>query len=138
MRLLVCGSRSWKDRMLMMEVLRKIKRKQDNYKGIVTLIHGAASGADEMAGEIGAQFAISSCWRVKAYPANWKKYGKAAGPIRNQRMLEKEMLGTGENRLVLAFHENIRSSKGTKDMILRALEHGIRVRLYPRKKRKAR
>lgn len=131
MNILICGDRNWSDRGLMLEVLLRIKRKTDRQKGIVTVIHGACKGADEMAGSIARQFGISSCWKEKPYPANWKKYGRAGGPIRNQKMLDK-----GEPDLVLAFHNNLRKSKGTLDMVFRALEHGILVRLYPRKKRK--
>lgn len=45
------------------------------------------------------------------FPANWDKYGKKAGPIRNAQMLEE-----GRPNLVLAFHDNLQFSHGTKDM----------------------
>jgi hypothetical protein len=52
--------------------------------------------------------------------ANWEKYGKAAGPIRNQEMLE-----FGKPNLVLAFHNDIANSKGTKHMVSIAEKAGI-------------
>jgi len=55
-----------------------------------------------------------------SFPADWKSYGKGAGPIRNQLMLDE-----GKPDLVLAFHNDISSSRGTADMIRRAKKHGI-------------
>jgi hypothetical protein len=62
--------------------------------------------------------------RVEEYPAQWHRYGQAAGPIRNQ-----EMLKTGIH-LVLAFHPNLSESKGTKDMVTRAASAGVPVHIF--------
>ena len=62
--------------------------------------------------------------RILAYPADWNKYHKAAGPIRNQQMLTE-----GKPTLVLAFHDNITASKGTRDMVKRSLKGGLPVYL---------
>lgn len=59
---------------------------------------------------------------VLEFPADWKKYGRAAGPIRNTEMLVK-----GKPDLVIAFHYNLDRSKGTKDMIQQSLNHGVDV-----------
>ena len=94
--------------------------------GTFTLIHGLADGADK----------LSECalrlmsphgederdWKVLQYKANWKKYGRAAGPIRNQQMLDE-----GKPDLVLAFWKN--KSRGTEDMIRRARKVGVEVRV---------
>jgi hypothetical protein len=56
------------------------------------------------------------------FPAEWKKYGNAAGPIRNARMLNE-----GVPDVVIAFHENIHKSKGTKNMMDQACLHGVDV-----------
>ena len=56
------------------------------------------------------------------FPADWKKYGRAAGPIRN-----KQMLNEGKPDLVLAFHTNIENSKGTKSMIQIAKKSEIKI-----------
>jgi hypothetical protein len=56
------------------------------------------------------------------YPAQWHKYGRAAGPIRNQQMLAE-----GKPDLVLAFHDDIDGSRGTKDMVNRARRAGVKV-----------
>ena len=56
------------------------------------------------------------------FPADWKTFGKAAGPIRNRKMLDE-----GLPDVVIAFHEDIERSKGTKNMISQACEQGIDV-----------
>ena len=58
------------------------------------IIEGYAKGADTLAGE----WALARNIHLLTYPANWRKDGKAAGPIRNVRMLEE-----GHPDLVLAF-----------------------------------
>ena len=44
-------------------------------------------------------------------PADWKKYGKSAGPIRNREMLKMDP------DIVLIFHDDPKNSKGTKDCV---------------------
>ena len=61
-------------------------------------------------------------------PANWVKYGRAAGPIRNRRMLELV-----PPDLVVAFHDDLESSRGTKDMVIAARQAEIPVRLITQK-----
>ena len=81
---------------------------------IDTVIHGGATGADEGAD----QWARSEGMKVLAFPADWKKHGRAAGPIRNQRMIDE-----GRPDAVIAFH----GGRGTADMIRRAEIAGLRV-----------
>ncbi len=70
-----------------------------------------------MAGRIGKSLGFPE---IESYPAEWNKYGHEAGNLRNHRMLVDE-----QPDLVLAFHENIAVSKGTKDCIQRAQELAI-------------
>lgn len=83
----------------------------------ITLIHGDARGADRMSGE------IADCmdWKVISMPADWEKYGRAAGPIRNNEMLDMEP------QFLVAFHDDLASSKGTKHCVKEALRRGIDV-----------
>ncbi len=82
------------------------------------IIHGAASGADTLAQD----YAEYNHIPVIQYPADWIKYGKAAGPIRNTQMLKE-----GKPDMVLAFlHEN---SRGTKHMINIAQNAGIKTKI---------
>ncbi len=52
---------------------------------------------------------------VLPFAAEWKKYGLAAGPIRNKKMLVE-----GKPDYVVAFTRNLTTSKGTKNMVLQS------------------
>jgi len=101
----------------MLTVLNKLSRE----RGIDVIIEGEAKGADLMAREIAEEFDIA----VEPYPAQWEIYGKAAGPYRNTTMLVK-----GKPDLVLAFHNWISQSRGTKNMVEQAKKKGVEVRLF--------
>jgi hypothetical protein len=60
---------------------------------------------------------------VLHYFANWKLFGLSAGPIRNQQMLDE-----GKPDFVIAFHDNLYASRGTQDMVTRAMKAGVPVR----------
>jgi len=119
-RLLVCGSRNWSDREYLFSILDSVDVASKFQ--IECVIEGEASGADKMAALWADQYEIP----VKAFPAQWRTFNKAAGPIRNTQMLDE-----GKPDVVVAFHENVWESKGTKDMISQALKRGIPVWLYP-------
>lgn len=111
MRILVCGGRDFLDEGFCWQQLQSFHMSGDG--PITEIIHGGARGADSFAGRWGKGEHI----KVRQFPADWKKHGKAAGPIRNQ-----EMLGTNPDA-VLAF----KGGKGTADMVRRAEAAGIRV-----------
>ena len=114
MKFLFCGDRKWKDIQRILVVMTILK----NTFGIFTVIEGEAKGADL----ISAVTANKLNLPVERYPANWNKYNKAAGPIRNTQMLDE-----GKPDGVLAFHDNILESKGTKNMVFQSLKAGIPV-----------
>lgn len=64
--------------------------------------------------------AIRHGLETESYPADWANFGKAAGPLRNQRMLDE-----GKPDLVVAFTNDLASSRGTRDMVRRAQAAGI-------------
>ena len=121
MRILVTGSRNWTDREAIEEALTGIVAPDYTSRGAV-LIHGAARGADRIAHELAREW---EGWTVDAYPADWKKHGNRAGPIRNS-----EMLGAYPD-ICLAFP--LPGSKGTWDMVRKASAAGIEVRIMPPK-----
>jgi len=98
-RILICGDREYKDWTQIRDYLDTISR-------TTIIIHGGARGADSIAGNL----AISLKMKVIKFPAEWDKYGKGAGLIRNQQMLDE-----GHPDLVIYFHKDIENSKGTKD-----------------------
>jgi len=117
-RILITGDRNWNDLSTLTNVLDKhLNRKVD------IIIHGDANGADRMGAEMAQKLGVPKD-RILAYPADWNQYHKAAGPIRNRQMLTE-----GKPTLVLAFHNNITESKGTKDMVKISLKAGLPVYL---------
>jgi hypothetical protein len=118
MRVLVCGGRGY-DSTKVFNWLESNLRVEIGYAtgfythSIDVLIHGGARGADEGAARWGAS--KPDC-RVLAFPADWMKHGKAAGPIRNLRMLNE-----GSPDVVIAFP----GGHGTANMIAVAEASGI-------------
>ena len=49
------------------------------------LLHGGARGADRTIGRAAFQLG----WPVEVLPADWRRHGRAAGPIRNRELLEQ-------------------------------------------------
>ncbi len=113
MKVLVSGSRFYRDYQKILAVVKSLD--------IDLLIAGGCRGADTLAVRDARQCGI----RFIEYPADWKRFGKSAGPIRNQAMLDLE-----KPDLVLVFHEDLTKSKGTRDMILRASHAGIPFKIY--------
>ncbi len=114
MKVLVCGSRDYDDPLKILSTLSP-----RFLAGETTIIHGDANGADRIAGHIAKSIGMT----VVAVPAEWEKYGKSAGPIRNRKMLDMNP------DLVLAFHPDIEASKGTKDCVREAERRGIKVEI---------
>lgn len=111
MRAIVCGGRDYSDEERLWRELEAFHRSEGK---ITAIAHGGARGADKMAALWGRGEHIP----VREYVADWKKHGKAAGPLRNQRMLEEF-----KPDVVIAFA----GGRGTADMIRRAEAEGIRV-----------
>ena len=114
MRILITGSRDWEDRMSIDWALWEVAEEAGDEE--ITVVHGGATGADTIAGERAAAYG----WNVEVHSAEWDKHGKAAGPIRNQKMVD---LGAD---ICLAFPLGV--SRGTRDCMRRARAAGIRVR----------
>lgn len=112
MRVLVCGGRDFTDSAFVSYVLDVIHAK----KSITLVIHGCARGADTF----GQEWAEAHAGEVTSFgvPADWKKHGTRAGPVRNRLMLE-----LGKPDLVIAFE----GGAGTRDMTAAAVAAGVRV-----------
>lgn len=72
--------------------------------------------------------------------ADWKKYGKAAGPIRNASLMKQaaSLRDQGFRVRVLAFPAEGATNKGTEDAIRAAESHGLTVERKVVPMRKAR
>jgi hypothetical protein len=113
--ILVCGSRDWTDGARIRARLEMVPYVQPD---VPCLIHGAARGADTLAGNI----ARNMGWSVDEFPADWRGKGKAAGVIRNLTMLDQCP------DVVLAFQKN--GSSGTQHTIDEARRRGIPVEVF--------
>lgn len=131
MKVLVCGGRTYEDSDTLSLVLDTIHVSV----GIERIIHGDAGkfydypshysvpegalpgfwvGADKLAGQWARRRGVSESF----HKADWKKYGRKAGPIRNQYMLDHH-----QPDLVVAFP----GGRGTADMVKRAKAGGYKV-----------
>ena len=104
MKVLICGDREWDDREKIRGELRALRKTWD----VLEICEGECRGADTIAREEAERMGIP----VRPFPADWRRYGKRAGPIRNRQML-KEFAPD----MVLAFHDDIERSRGTRDMV---------------------
>lgn len=108
MRVLVCGGRDYDDATMVCGILDGINRSTP----ISILIQGGASGADMIAREWCGTREVP----YDNYGADWNAHGRAAGPLRNQRMIDE-----GKPDLVVAFP----GGRGTADMVRRARMAGL-------------
>lgn len=113
MKILITGSRNWTNYKAMFNILKELPKNTQ-------IIHGGCRGADTMAGNIAKKLGMPV---PKVYSADWNKYGRGAGPKRNQLMLADNP----DILKIIAFHEDIIKSKGTRDMINRGRIAGIEV-----------
>ena len=79
-------------------------------------VSGGARGADAL----GERYAKENGFKVERYPAHWEKYGKSAGPKRNEKMAQIA-------DYIICFWDGI--SPGTKSMIQFAKEYNKPIRI---------
>ena len=108
MRVLVCGGRDYTDQRAVWDALDALHAKNP----ITLMIEGGATGADTL----GYEWAVARGVLGVTFQADWKKYGRAAGPIRNTLMLTE-----GKPDLVIAFP----GGRGTANMIEQAKQAGV-------------
>lgn len=114
MKILVCGSRTFNNYGLLEEILDDYIENEyygDMDKNII--ISGGANGADKLAEEYADYNEITKIIHL----AEWDKYGKKAGHLRNQKMIDEKP------DLVIAFWDG--QSKGTADTIQKAKQNKI-------------
>lgn len=107
MKLLICGGRDYDDYATMKSVVMFRYDLKD-----LTIVSGGARGADKLAEELAKQLGVPNI----IMKADWDKWGKSAGFIRNI-----DMLNISDE--VLAFWD--RESKGTKHTIDNADKKGM-------------
>jgi hypothetical protein len=122
LRILITGSRHLADRRVIVRAIcdwaAAVSPEVRDGRPPPVIVHGGARGADTLAGEIAHAWG----WAVECHPADWNRYGRAAGPRRNAEMVK---LGAD---ICLTFP--IGSSPGTRGCIDLARTAGIPVRIY--------
>ncbi len=83
----------------------------------ITIVSGGCRGIDKEAEEIAKTFGFET----KTYKADWDKYGKPAGPLRNTTIVEN-------SDIVIAFWDG--KSNGTRDTINKTIDAGKPLRVY--------
>lgn len=84
---------------------------------ITEIVSGTAKGVDKLGEGYATKFKIP----LAKFPADWRKYGKSAGPIRNAEMAEYA-------EALIAIWDG--ESSGTKNMIDTAKKHGLKVYIH--------
>ncbi len=95
--------------------------KQIRKKYTLIFVSGDCQGADKL----GEKYAKENGFKIEKYPANWQKYGRAAGPKRNELMAQKA-------DYIICFWD--KESKGTKSMInyAKKFDKPIRIKIIPK------
>lgn len=107
---LCCGSRNWSQWVPIERALHLLTTINYTYFfRKTTVMHGDASGADAMSDSVARLLGLN----VVRVRANWLKFGKRAGPVRNTAMLERKP------DYVIAFWDGV--SRGTLDTIQKAV-----------------
>ena len=110
MKVIVAGSRKWIN-------IDSIWKRLGDLPSDTIIIEGGCEGADLLARRIALEIGLE----VVEFPAAWVKYGNPAGPKRNIKMLNTKP------DLLIAFHNDLKSSKGTKHIVNEALKRKIKV-----------
>lgn len=115
----VCGSRHFTDKEFVYRKLDEVIDQQTD--DTIIIIQGGASGADALA----VDYAVDHKLAWGTYEADWSRYGRSAGPIRNERMAVA-------CDICVAFLKKGAENKGTKNMIKQVLDHKKNVYIFER------
>jgi len=109
-KIIVAGTRTFNDyELLEANLINILKGKRPSE---VTIVSGGARGADSLGEKFARKY---NCW-LKIFPAEWDRYGKSAGYIRNADMAKFA-------DACIVFWDGV--SKGTKHMIDLADKHNL-------------
>jgi hypothetical protein len=114
-RTIIAGSRGFNDYTMLADRLDQLLRRKEGIFDIV-IVSGTAKGADQL----GERYAKDRGYKVERYPADWDKYGKSAGYLRNAQMADNA-------EALVAFWDG--ESRGTRHMIDLAEEKGLEIRV---------
>lgn len=116
MRVIVAGAMAWAD-------TEAIRRELSKLPSGAVIIHGDSPGADAIAGQVAVQLGFAVEAMAKSKP-DYAKYRRAAWKGLNERM------AASGAELVLVFHPDIESSRGSKHLIGLASAANIEARVF--------
>jgi hypothetical protein len=124
---IACGDRDWTDQAMVVAALDHLRSREVN----LTVVEGGARGADRLAGQWAAAMRARGVGWLRV-PADWRRYGRGAGPVRNGQMLAYllQARDLGHDVGVLAFHDDLERSRGTRSMVTMAEGAGVPVKLF--------
>lgn len=111
MRTIVAGSRTIKDYSIVKQAI------ENSGFDVTTLISGTADGVDKLA----EQWAVENNVTIEQHTEDWNKWGRAAGPVKNQ-----EMADCAEACIIVWD----KVSKGTKNMMMQAIKNGLKLYVH--------
>ncbi len=123
-RILICGDKDWRNLQLILDTLSKIQQE----RGVEVVIVGL-TGNELGAGRLGIVAAERLGIPIEVHRSDWRKHGLNADAVRNGQMLHE-----GRPTYVLAFHNYIENSKGTKDMVNVARNAGVPAEIITERK----
>ena len=119
LRILVCGGRHFDNYTLLNNALAIVLCAKQTIPECVEIVSGHCEGADSLA----EKWAENKGASLKIFPADWVRYKKSAGPIRNKQMVD--YISCFSDKLVVAFVSP--NSKGTRNTISLAKKNNIPV-----------
>lgn len=117
-KVIIAGSREFDNYDMLKEKCDKILSRKVNEGEEIVIVSGTARGADTL----GEKYAEERGYKIERYPANWDKYGKRAGYLRNKKMAEV-------SNACIVFLNPKAENKGSKMMISIATEEKLLIRV---------
>ena len=113
MKLAIVGSRILEESDENLSIVTEIIKRNLDISKLTEIVSGGARGADSLAEKFAAQEDIP----MRVFSADWSRFGKGAGPRRNQEIVDY-------CDQLIAFFINEANSTGTKDSVRRAKRVG--------------
>lgn len=124
-RVIIAGNREFNDYDMLRRCVDTILHDDFAAHTPLEFVSGHAHGADELGEKyFHKQINGTGDYKLTLFPADWGKYGRSAGPIRNREMVNY----AGDDGVLIAFWDG--TSPGTRNVINEAIEHGLEVHVY--------
>ena len=124
MNLIIAGSRTFSDYLLLEKIMNKLTVHIDDIVGF----SGTQKGTDQL----GERWYDENRFMYHRFYPDWDQYGKRAGPIRNQEMVK----AAGPKSRCVVFYDG--SSPGSTNMIETARAYGLKLKVILYKEQKYR